>query len=134
MSLENLIEVNIDQSKFLIIKETLSRIGISSKDNSTLYQTCHILHKGGKYYIVHYKQMFELDGKVSTFSDEDRKRRNTIANLLEDWKLLEIVNPKQTDDELSMRTIKIVPAKDKSKWTFVTKYTIGKKSKKVLDD
>lgn len=125
--LDDLIEVEIDSTKFLLIAETLTRIGIASRDNKKLYQTCHILHKRGKYYIVHFKELFKLDGKSNTFDEDDRRRRNTIINLLEDWGLLKIKNELLTDEELSLKTIKFVPFKEKSEWELIPKYSLGKK-------
>jgi hypothetical protein len=113
---------------FLKIKETLSRIGLASKKENTLYQSCHILHKQGKYYIVHFKELFLLDGKEATLSEGDLARRNKIVNLLEEWTLLEQVEPNKSEDPQSpLNQIKIIPFKDKNKWNLVTKYTIGGK-------
>jgi len=113
---------------FLKVKETLSRIGIASKKDRTLYQSCHILHKQGKYYLVHFKQMFLLDGKKSDFSDDDRARLNTIANLLDEWGLVEIVSPEKTDDiRAPLSQIKILSYKEKNDWNLVAKYNIGKR-------
>lgn len=126
---DNLIEVTFDEGKFLLIKETLTRIGIAAKEGNKLFQSCHILHKQGKYYIVHFKELFMLDGKKNTFDEDDRRRRNTIINLLEEWELLTIVNPDLTNDELSLRTIKIVPFKEKAKWELIPKYSLGTKKK-----
>lgn len=126
--IDSFIEIKFEEENdFLLIKETLSRIGIASKKENKLFQTCYILHKAGKYYITHFKELFLLDGKESTYSEQDRKRRNTIAALLEEWELLTIVNPAIVDDQLSLRTIKIVPFKDKSNWKFIQKYNLGKK-------
>lgn len=125
--LDSLIWVKLDSPEdFLLIKETLSRIGIAAKNENKLFQTCHILHKKGEYAVVHFKEMFLIDGKQSTYTEQDRKRRNTIASLLEEWGLVTIVNPNIINDQLSLRTIKIVPHKDKLKWTFIQKYQIGK--------
>ena len=110
---------------FLKCKETLTRIGIPSYKEKKLFQSCHILHKKGKYYIVHFKELFLLDGKKSTLSDEDVSRRNTIAKLLQDWELVTIVNQDKMKDFASMTTIKIVPYKDKYNWELVQKYVIG---------
>jgi hypothetical protein len=113
---------------FLKIRETLSRIGVASKKDKTLYQSCHILHKRGKYYVVHFKQLFLLDGKKSDFSDEDRGRLNTIANLLEEWNLLKLVDEDKSQDPIApLSHIKIIPFKEKDEWNLVTKYNIGKK-------
>ena len=127
---DTLVEVQLkNEEDFLKVKETLSRIGIASQKDKTLFQTCHILHKRGKYYIVHFLEMFMIDGKGKHFSDEDRGRRNTIANLLEDWGLVKIINPEVTKYPLSsMKTIRVVPFKEKREWNFVTKYNIGVKS------
>jgi hypothetical protein len=113
---------------FLKIRETLSRIGVASKKDRTLYQSCHILHKQGKYYILHFKQLFLLDGKKSDFSDDDKGRLNTIANLLAEWNLLTLVDPKKSEDPVSpLSQIKILSHKEKNDWILVTKYNIGKK-------
>lgn len=124
--MENLVEVSLkNPDDFLKVKETLTRIGIASADESTLTQTCHILHKRGKYFIVHFKELFALDGKYSTFSDDDRARRDAIARLLDQWGLVELVTdiPKST----SSIPIKVIPYSSKNKWVLVSKYTIGNK-------
>jgi hypothetical protein len=116
------------QDSFLKIKETLTRIGISSRKEKKLYQSCHILHKKGRYSILHFKELFILDGKKNTFTEEDKARRNTIVNLLEEWELIEIVNKNQTQDPIaSLNQIKIIPFKDKENWDLAVKYNIGKK-------
>ena len=126
--LDSLIEVKIEgEEAFLKIKETLTRIGVASKKENKLFQSCHILHKKGKYYIVHFKELFALDGKQTDFSDEDRGRRNTIASLLEEWNLVKIVSPEQHQDKSPLSQIKIIPFKEKFEWELVTKYNIGKK-------
>ncbi len=126
--IETLIEVTLDEpDSFLKVKETLTRIGIPSFKDKKLYQSCHILHKRGKYYIVHFKELFALDGKASSLSQEDIERRNTIANLLEDWGLVSLVDPAKSDIEAPISTIKIVPYKDKHNWSLESKYTIGNK-------
>jgi len=128
---ENFVEVRLpDEDAFLKIKETLTRIGIANNKKKTLTQTCHILQKKGKYYIVHFKEMFLLDGKESTFSEEDRLRRNTIIGLLEDWGLLEVVKPEMIDDMCPLRNIKILPYNEKENWELVAKYNIGKKKRR----
>lgn len=111
---------------FLKIKETLTRIGYASKKDNTLYQSCHILHKQGEYAIMHFKELFILDGKYSNIDDEDIARRNMIAKLLSEWNLLDIKPKQMLKEYASMNTIKIVPFKEKSKWTLASKYTIGK--------
>jgi hypothetical protein len=113
---------------FLKIRETLSRIGVASKKDRTLYQSCHILHKQGKYYVIHFKELFLLDGKKSDFSEDDIGRRNTIANLLAEWNLLTLVDPAKSEDPVSpLSQIKILSHKEKNDWILVTKYNIGKK-------
>tara|TARA_R100000697_G_scaffold35038_1_gene46649 strand:- start:1677 stop:2084 length:408 start_codon:yes stop_codon:yes gene_type:complete len=129
VSVEDLIEVTLyEDDDFLKIKETLTRIGISSRKENRLYQSCHILHKRGKYYIVHFKELFALDGLPSNFSDEDKARRNTIVNLLDEWELCEIVHPEKTKDPvLSIKQLKIISHKEKQDWELCPKYHIGKK-------
>ena len=128
-NLNQLVEVRLKNPEdFLKIKETLSRIGLASKKENTLYQSCHILHKQGKYYIVHFKELFLLDGKDSTLAEGDLARRNRIVNLLEEWELLDIVDVNQTKDLICpLNQIKIIAFKDKNNWNLVTKYTIGNK-------
>jgi hypothetical protein len=128
-----LIEVKLKEpDDFLKVRETLSRIGVDSKladdqGRKTLYQSCHILHKQGHYYVIHFKELFLLDGKRSDFSEEDRGRRNTIANLLGDWGLVELVSPEKSKEPIvPLRYIKILSYKEKSDWNLVAKYTIGK--------
>lgn len=116
----------IDVDSFLKIKETLSRIGIASKKENILYQSCHILHKQGHYAIMHFKEMFALDGKETDFSESDRGRRNTIANLLDEWNLLSVVDKTKTKEPLvPINQIKILPFSEKKNWRLVTKYSIG---------
>jgi len=116
------------EDSFLKIKETLTRIGISSRKEKKLYQSCHILHKQGRYAILHFKELFILDGKQDTFADEDLARRNTIVNLLAEWGLLEIVNPASTKEPIAgVNQIKIISYKDKDNWDLAVKYNIGKK-------
>jgi len=114
------------KENFLKVKETLTRLGVSSKKDKKLYQSCHILHKRGRFAIMHFKEMFILDGLESDITLEDIQRRNTIVNLLEDWDLLEVVDPKKSEDELSLARIKILSHKEKNEWTLVPKYHIGK--------
>jgi hypothetical protein len=127
--IETLVEVRIgEEQDFLKIKETLTRIGVASRKDNKLYQSCHILHKQGKYYIVHFKELFGLDGKPTDFSDEDKGRRNTIINLLQDWDLVKVVDARQIDDpRAAMSQVKILPHKDKGQWELVAKYNIGRK-------
>jgi hypothetical protein len=127
--LESLIEVRLgEEDDFLKVRETLTRIGVASRKDKTLYQSCHILHKQGKYYIVHFKELFALDGKPSDFSEEDKGRRNTIVKLLSDWGLIAVVDAdKITDPQTPLNQIKILPFKEKNEWSLVTKYNIGRK-------
>ena len=128
ISFDRMVEVTLKQpDDFLKVKETLTRIGVASKKSDTLFQSCHILHKQGKYYIVHFKELFALDGKPSDFTEEDQSRRNTITNLLEEWELLKIVNPEKVASSGSLSTIKVIPFSQKSDWELVAKYNIGKK-------
>ena len=123
------IEISLPSpDSFLMIKETLTRIGISSRKEKKLYQTCHILHKQGRYSILHFKELFILDGKVDTFAEEDEARRNTIVNLLEEWGLVAIVHVDSSKEPVAqLNQIKIISHKEKSNWTLEAKYNIGKK-------
>jgi hypothetical protein len=127
--IDNLIEVTLpNEEDFLKIKETLTRIGVASKKDQKLYQSCHILHKQGKYYIVHFKELFALDGKPSNFSEEDVGRRNTIVNLLAEWGLLKLVIiEKSQEPRTPLSQIKILAYKDRTEWELVAKYNIGRK-------
>ena len=129
--LDSLIEVKIaEEEDFLKIKETLTRIGVASRKEKKLYQSCHIFHKQGKYYIVHFKEMFLIDGKPSNFSDEDKGRRNKIISLLQDWGLLKVVEPDYIlDPQASMNQIKIINHKEKNDWILEAKYNMGRKKK-----
>lgn len=129
VDLTQFIEVSLnEQDDFLKVRETLTRIGVSSRKEKVLYQSCHILHKQGKYYIVHFKELFALDGKPSNISENDIQRRNTIANLLEQWGLVKIMNSQVVKDNMApIHQIKIISFKDKDDWDLVTKYNIGKK-------
>jgi len=125
---ESMLEVTIKQpDDFLKIRETLTRIGVASRKDKTLYQSCHILHKQGKYYIIHFKELFALDGKKATLVQNDIQRRNTIAILLEDWNLIEIVDKKKSEDKAPLSQIKVLPFKEKKEWILSAKYNIGKK-------
>ena len=128
--LSNMIEVHLKvEDDFLKVKETLTRIGVASRKEKTLYQSCHILHKQSKYYIVHFKELFALDGKPYNFSDTDVARRNTIANLLEEWSLVKLVDVEKTKDPiLPLNQLKILSFSEKEEWTLTPKYNIGKKS------
>ena len=116
-----------DPENFLKVKETLSRIGVASKKDNTLYQSCHILHKQGRYFITHFKELFALDGKAADFSDNDLERRNTIAKLLQEWGLIKIVNEADSLEFAPLSQVKIISYKDKKEWNLVPKYNIGKK-------
>ena len=125
---EDMLEVTIKQpDDFLKVRETLTRIGVASRKDKTLFQSCHILHKQGKYYITHFKELFALDGKNSTLSLNDIQRRNTIALLLQDWSLIDVVNKTLVEDKAPLSQIKVLPFKEKSEWNLVAKYNIGKK-------
>ena len=125
---EQMLEVTLNQpDDFLKIRETLSRIGVASRKDKTLFQSCHILHKQGKYYIVHFKELFALDGKKATLIENDIQRRNTIAILLQDWNLLTIVKPNDATNKAPLSQIKIIAFKEKSEWNLQAKYNIGKK-------
>jgi hypothetical protein len=129
VTVEDLVEVKLEkEDDFLKVRETLTRIGVASRKDKKLYQSCHILHKKGKYYIVHFKELFGLDGKPTNFAETDIGRRNTIINLLVEWKLVTVVTPSQIEDPVSpLSQIKILPHKDRGDWELVAKYNIGKK-------
>ena len=124
------VEIRLKQpDDFLKVRETLTRIGIASKKERILYQSCHILHKQGRYVILHFKELFGLDGKPNNLTEEDLSRRNTIANLLWEWDLIELVDPNKTVSPVSpMNQIKILPFKEKDQWNLVPKYLVGKKA------
>jgi hypothetical protein len=123
-----MLEVTIKQpDDFLKVRETLTRIGVASRKDKTLFQSCHILHKQGKYYIVHFKELFALDGKLATLSENDIQRRNTIAVLLADWSLIDIVKKEAAENKAPLSQIKVLPFKEKKEWTLSAKYNIGKK-------
>jgi len=124
-----MVEVTLKEADdFLKVRETLTRIGVASKKSETLFQSCHILHKQGKYYIVHFKELFGLDGKPTDFTNDDIARRNTIANLLAEWGLVDLVVPEKSIDPVSpLSQIKVIPFSQKGDWDLVTKYNIGKK-------
>ena len=125
-SQEQMLQVTLKEpDDFLKVRETLSRIGVASRKERKLYQSCHILHKQGKYYIVHFKELFALDGKETNLSENDIARRNTIVKLLSDWGLVEIIGDSEPKAPLSQ--IKVISFKEKHEWTLETKYNIGKK-------
>jgi hypothetical protein len=122
--------VLVEEDDFLKVRETLTRIGVSSRKERVLYQSCHILHKQGKYYIVHFKELFALDGKPATITENDIQRRNAIANLLEEWGLIKVVNYDIIENNMApIHQIKIISFKEKDDWELVAKYNIGKKKK-----
>jgi len=125
-TLNNMVEiVLVKDDDFLKIKETLTRIGVPSYKEKKLYQTCHILHKRGRYYIVHFKEMFSLDGKVTTFDEGDLLRRNAIVRLLQQWNLCKVVDEDSVKVHEELSRIKIIKFQDKDKWHLVPKYSIG---------
>jgi len=129
---DSMLEVLLPEpDNFLKIRETLTRIGIASRKEQKLYQSCHILHKQGRYFIVHFKELFALDGKESNITSNDVERRNTVAGLLQDWGLLKVVDNTKAEPKVSLSQIKVVAYKEKAEWELVPKYNIGSKTKKV---
>jgi len=125
---ESMLEVILPEpDNFLKVRETLTRIGIASRKENKLYQSCHILHKQGRYFIVHFKELFALDGKDADFSDNDLQRRNTVAHLLSDWGLITILNPEIHEDKAPLNQIKVIAYKEKNEWELIQKYNIGRK-------
>jgi hypothetical protein len=136
IDVKDLVEVTLnEQDDFLKVRETLTRIGVASKKDKTLFQSCHILHKRGQYYVVHFKELFALDGKPTDITDNDLARRNAIVNLLEDWGLLKVVNKKQTEtpEPIFLSQVKILSHKEKNEWQLVPKYNIGKRPNTTLN-
>jgi hypothetical protein len=132
IGIQDLVEVTlVETDDFLKVRETLTRIGVASKKDKTLYQSCHILHKQGKYYIVHFKELFALDGKPTDLTENDLSRRNAIAKLLQDWGLIKVVVPTQIETPIPIfiSQIKIISHKEKNEWQLVPKYNIGSKKK-----
>lgn len=131
LSVENLLEVSLkEEDDFLKVRETLTRIGVASRKEKKLYQSCHILHKKGKYYIVHFKELFALDGKSTDFDDNDLGRRNTIAKLLAEWGLVDIISKEQAENPIApLSQIKILSYTERDDWELVTKYSIGNKKR-----
>lgn len=129
VNIEDMVEIKLnDDDDFLKVRETLTRIGVASRKDRTLYQSCHILHKQGRYFIVHFKELFALDGKPTDFEDADIGRRNAIANLLAEWGLIELLEPEKSKDPIApISQIKVLPFKEKDQWTLTPKYNIGKK-------
>ena len=130
VDLSKFVEVSLnEQDDFLKVRETLTRIGVSSRKEKVIYQSCHILHKKGKYYFVHFKELFALDGKPSNISENDIQRRNAIANLLEEWGLIKVLNKDVLVDNIApLHQIKIISFKEKDQWELIAKYNIGKKT------
>ena len=126
----DMLEVTLNEpDDFLKIRETLTRIGVASRKDQKLFQSCHILHKQGRYFIVHFKELFLLDGKPSNLLENDIQRRNTISTLLADWGLISIVTPEKAKDIAPLRQIKVIPFKEKSQWELCPKYNIGNTQK-----
>ena len=126
---DDMVEVNLKEpDDFLKVRETLTRIGVASRKDRTLFQSCHILHKQGRYFIVHFKELFALDGKPTNFSENDQARRNTIANLLAEWGLVKLIIPERTTELIvPLNQLKILSYKEKDEWNLVAKYNIGSK-------
>ena len=125
---ENMLEVNLKEpDDFLKVRETLTRIGVASRKDKKLFQSCHILHKQGRYFIVHFKELFALDGKEANLTDNDVERRNTIAQLLADWGLIAIINATVAEKKAPLSQIKVLAFKEKNEWDLQAKYNIGKK-------
>ena len=134
IDIKDLVEVTLnEQDDFLKVRETLTRIGVASKKDRTIFQSCHILHKRGQYYIVHFKELFALDGKPTDITENDLARRNAIINLLQDWGLVTVVRPQQTEipTPIFLSQVKIISHKEKDDWELVPKYNIGKKFQKA---
>jgi hypothetical protein len=132
VTVETLLEITLKQDDdFLKVRETLTRIGVASRKDKRLYQSCHILHKKGKYYIVHFKELFSLDGKPTDFDESDLGRRNTIANLLAEWGLVQLVNKQRSEAPVApLSQIKVISYGERNEWDLVTKYSIGNKKKR----
>ena len=127
-SADQMVEVTLKEpDDFLKVRETLTRIGVASRKEKKIYQSCHILHKQGKYYIVHFKELFALDGKRANLFNNDVQRRNRIAQLLSDWGLITVVDSEKIGDAAPLSQIKVLSYKDKGEWTLESKYNIGKK-------
>ena len=128
-NIDEMVECTLaEPDDFLKIRETLTRIGVASRKDKTLFQSCHILHKQGRYFIVHFKELFILDGKPTNFSENDQARRNTIANLLVEWNLIQLVNSEQTSSlVVPLNQLKILAYKEKEEWVLTAKYNIGNK-------
>jgi hypothetical protein len=129
IQLDSLVEVKlVNEDDFLKVRETLTRIGVASKKDQKIYQSCHILHKQGRYYIVHFKELFALDGKPTDISEDDLSRRNTIANLMAEWGLVELIDSSKSAAPVApLSQIKVLSYKEKDQWELVAKYNIGRK-------
>lgn len=123
----------VQPDDFLKVRETLTRIGVASRKDKTLYQSCHILHKQGRYYIVHFKELFALDGKLADISENDLQRRNTVAKLLSDWGLVNILDSRAMVEQAPLSQIKVISHKEKNEWNLQAKYNIGKKRLESLE-
>ena len=134
--IEAMVEVKLNEpDDFLKVRETLTRIGIASRKEKTLFQSCHILHKQGKYYIVHFKELFALDGKTTNFTENDTARRNSIANLLSEWELISLVDSdKSAEPTVPLSQLKILSFKEKDEWDLTPKYNIGNKRDSDVDN
>ena len=132
---DKMLEVSLKEpDDFLKVRETLSRIGVASRKEKKLFQSCHILHKQGKYFITHFKELFALDGKKATLVENDIQRRNTISILLQDWNLIDIVDKTRVENKAPLSQIKVLPFKEKKEWTLSAKYNIGKKVEDKKED
>ena len=134
VDMDTMIECTLEEpDDFLKVRETLTRIGVASRKDKILYQSCHILHKQGRYFIVHFKELFALEGKPTNFSENDQARRNTIANLLAEWGLIKLINPEEISElVVPLNQLKILAFKEKDLWELTAKYNIG--SKKIEDE
>ena len=134
VDMDTMVECTLEEpDDFLKVRETLTRIGVASRKDKILYQSCHILHKQGRYFIVHFKELFALDGKPTNFSENDQARRNTIANLLAEWGLIKLINPEEISElVVPLNQLKILAFKEKDLWELTAKYNIG--SKKTEDE
>ena len=131
---DQMVEVTLNEpDDFLKVRETLTRIGVASRKERKIYQSCHILHKQGKYYIVHFKELFALDGKKTNLSLNDVQRRNRIIQLLSDWGLITVINPESIEDVAPLNQIKVLSFKDKDEWTLESKYNIGRKKTEITE-
>jgi len=135
INIEEMIECSLNEpDDFLKIRETLTRIGVASRKDKTLFQSCHILHKQGRYFIVHFKELFALDGKPTNFSENDQARRNTIANLLAEWELIKLIKPSRSAElTVPLNQLKILSYKEKDEWSLTAKYNIGSKKNNEIE-